>query len=98
MKGLPGALDVEKFAEARAFEIDAMHQAMKSAGCAMCVNALGFMLTVGTARARLIGHGKSSRGTCDVVLPVMMCGESLHGCETRLVPRCAVYRSRGLSH
>ncbi|TFY68580.1 hypothetical protein EVG20_g3505 [Dentipellis fragilis] len=31
MKGLPTSLDVEKFAEARAFEINAMHNAMKSA-------------------------------------------------------------------
>ncbi|KIY46529.1 POP1-domain-containing protein [Fistulina hepatica ATCC 64428] len=31
MKGLPSQLDVERFAEARAFEIDAMHKAMKSA-------------------------------------------------------------------
>ncbi|KAF8908901.1 NUC188 domain-containing protein [Gymnopilus junonius] len=31
LTGLPGALDVEKFVEARAFEIDAMHTAMKTA-------------------------------------------------------------------
>ncbi|KAL6301998.1 POP1-domain-containing protein [Sparassis latifolia] len=31
MAGLPGSLDVEKFAEARAYEINAMHEAMKSA-------------------------------------------------------------------
>ncbi|KAI1793285.1 POP1-domain-containing protein [Ganoderma leucocontextum] len=31
MKGLPGALDVEKFAESRAFEMNAMHQAMENA-------------------------------------------------------------------
>ncbi|KAH9847891.1 POP1-domain-containing protein [Lenzites betulinus] len=31
MKGLPGALDVERFAESRAFEINAMHEAMQSA-------------------------------------------------------------------
>ncbi|KAI0755130.1 POP1-domain-containing protein [Daedaleopsis nitida] len=31
MKGLPGALDVEKFAEARAFEVNAMHEAMQNA-------------------------------------------------------------------
>ncbi|KAA1469823.1 POP1-domain-containing protein [Dentipellis sp. KUC8613] len=31
MKGLPTSLDVEKFTEARAFEINAMHNAMKSA-------------------------------------------------------------------
>ncbi|KAI0373884.1 POP1-domain-containing protein [Pilatotrama ljubarskyi] len=31
MKGLPGALDVEKFAESRAFEINAMHEAMQNA-------------------------------------------------------------------
>ncbi|KAG6811630.1 hypothetical protein H0H92_006499 [Tricholoma furcatifolium] len=31
LNGLPSAIDVEKFAEARAFEIDAMHNAMKNA-------------------------------------------------------------------
>ncbi|KAM5533607.1 hypothetical protein V8D89_012720 [Ganoderma adspersum] len=31
MKGLPGALDVEKFAESRAFEIHAMHESMQNA-------------------------------------------------------------------
>ncbi|KAI8986191.1 POP1-domain-containing protein [Trametes punicea] len=31
MQGLPGALDVERFAEARAFEINAMHEAMQNA-------------------------------------------------------------------
>ncbi|OBZ71160.1 Ribonucleases P/MRP protein subunit pop1 [Grifola frondosa] len=31
MKGLPGSLDVERFAEARAFEINAMHEAMQNA-------------------------------------------------------------------
>ncbi|KAI0714000.1 POP1-domain-containing protein [Cerioporus squamosus] len=31
MKGLPGALDVERFAESRAFEINAMHEAMQNA-------------------------------------------------------------------
>ncbi|KAH9924259.1 POP1-domain-containing protein [Epithele typhae] len=31
MKGLPGAVDVERFAEARAFEINAMHEAMQNA-------------------------------------------------------------------
>ncbi|TBU44510.1 POP1-domain-containing protein [Dichomitus squalens] len=31
MKGLPGAIDVEKFAESRAFEINAMHEAMHNA-------------------------------------------------------------------
>ncbi|CCL99258.1 uncharacterized protein FIBRA_01273 [Fibroporia radiculosa] len=31
MQGLPGSLDVERFAEARAFEINAMHQAMQNA-------------------------------------------------------------------
>ncbi|KAF5360528.1 hypothetical protein D9756_004746 [Leucocoprinus leucothites] len=31
MSGLPSAIDVEKFAEARAFEIDAMEKAMKTA-------------------------------------------------------------------
>ncbi|KAI0352614.1 POP1-domain-containing protein [Trametes cingulata] len=31
MQGLPGALDVERFAEARAFEINAMHEAMENA-------------------------------------------------------------------
>ncbi|THH20545.1 hypothetical protein EW146_g820 [Bondarzewia mesenterica] len=31
MKGLPASLDVEKFAEARAFEINAMQEAMKNA-------------------------------------------------------------------
>ncbi|KAI0688915.1 POP1-domain-containing protein [Earliella scabrosa] len=31
MKGLPGAIDVEWFAEARAFEINAMHEAMENA-------------------------------------------------------------------
>ncbi|KAL7280061.1 hypothetical protein ACG7TL_006476 [Trametes sanguinea] len=31
MKGLPGALDVERFAEARAFEINAMQDAMQNA-------------------------------------------------------------------
>ncbi|KAF9454729.1 POP1-domain-containing protein [Macrolepiota fuliginosa MF-IS2] len=31
MRGLPSAIDVEKFAEARAFEIDAMESAMKTA-------------------------------------------------------------------
>ncbi|TFK70360.1 POP1-domain-containing protein [Pluteus cervinus] len=34
MKGLPGAIDVEKFAEARAFEIDAMQDAIKNASSA----------------------------------------------------------------
>ncbi|TFK40578.1 NUC188 domain-containing protein [Crucibulum laeve] len=32
MKGLPSAIDVEKFAEARAFEINAMQTAIKTAG------------------------------------------------------------------
>ncbi|KAI0763628.1 POP1-domain-containing protein [Trametes elegans] len=31
MKGLPGALDVVRFAESRAFEINAMHEAMQNA-------------------------------------------------------------------
>ncbi|GLB38480.1 putative POP1-domain-containing protein [Lyophyllum shimeji] len=31
LKGLPSTIDVERFAEARAFEIDAMHTAMKTA-------------------------------------------------------------------
>ncbi|KAG6844080.1 hypothetical protein H0H93_016663, partial [Arthromyces matolae] len=31
LNGLPSAIDVEKFAEARAFEINAMHSAMKNA-------------------------------------------------------------------
>ncbi|KAI0631997.1 POP1-domain-containing protein [Trametes polyzona] len=31
MKGLPGAIDVERFAESRAFEINAMHEAMENA-------------------------------------------------------------------
>ncbi|KAF8073840.1 NUC188 domain-containing protein [Lyophyllum atratum] len=31
MRGLPSTIDVEKFSEARAFEIDAMHTAMKNA-------------------------------------------------------------------
>ncbi|KAH9927049.1 POP1-domain-containing protein [Amylocystis lapponica] len=31
MRGLPGSLDVERFAEARAFEINAMHDAMQNA-------------------------------------------------------------------
>ncbi|KAI0670934.1 POP1-domain-containing protein [Trametes maxima] len=31
MKGLPGALNVERFAESRAFEINAMHEAMQNA-------------------------------------------------------------------
>ncbi|KAI0333745.1 POP1-domain-containing protein [Cubamyces sp. BRFM 1775] len=31
MQGLPGAMDVERFAESRAFEINAMHEAMQNA-------------------------------------------------------------------
>ncbi|TRM63923.1 hypothetical protein BD626DRAFT_568535 [Schizophyllum amplum] len=33
MKKLPGAIQVEKFAEARAFEINAMHTAMENSSC-----------------------------------------------------------------
>ncbi|KAI9566167.1 ribonucleases P/MRP protein subunit POP1-domain-containing protein [Boletus coccyginus] len=32
MQGLPGSIDVERFAEARAYEIDAMQKAIKTAG------------------------------------------------------------------
>ncbi|KAF8650133.1 hypothetical protein AX16_005369 [Volvariella volvacea WC 439] len=39
LDGLPSAIDVEKFAEARAFEINAMHEAMKNASSASTTRA-----------------------------------------------------------
>ncbi|KAH0832346.1 hypothetical protein J3R83DRAFT_13362 [Lanmaoa asiatica] len=72
MQGLPASIDVERFTEARAYEIDAMQKAIKTAGHVTIL-----------LEARRIVHGKPCLDTFVVGRPVTMFGASPYACETR---------------
>lgn len=57
MAGLPSAIDVEKFVEARAFEINAMQTAMKTARCVYS-DSMGLSYNTTAVLDRRREHGK----------------------------------------